>query len=1073
MDMMLDAAGDPAVGIVDPKGVWPICSGHLPLSGDRAAALSRDALLDLEQVEFQCPLSGGGLAIKKLTARCFDASSNITNVTAAYSGEPGLWWRRPLGYIFLAAGDSEDIDAYRTSIRPELLAWANTMAESKFEWLVVFVVLGQRGGSLTGAAAGGGGAGLEVQGTSRVLRKMQEDLRAKLPSSASGGMFERFVELAVVADPEANRLRVLRAMQHTVKNCLQSRVRRFGDELRQLDAKRGGGDAPDGGRSTGAWDFPSVFATKEALALLYEHVSLPHEALRQYRELAAFGQFARSEGPDDVLAALRALGEGSRSAPEHVRPFRRRLNAGDVGALELAQHILMREARILRALGRGAEAADRVGEFVQSHYAKLLSTRYASPRASEPREEGGAAPTDERAADIVAMGAALEVWAHVLCIDAAATCEREAPEACDESTRAVARRPAAAGADAPVADYSEPTPESTDEPAHTSATALVQADPAVVSRAVGALLRMARAHLVRLALAYAPWLSASTLWRAADRLRRPTAAETWMPMSHGGDELPAPLPPPSSVAADVLQSMRPVFHMGDDACRNDTMRLTSTMASVCNFEAAYVALTRRVIKHSNLAHQPGFFARSCFELAEFMLEQRDHAAAREMLSHALRQFPPQGSGLPGAGWRSIRRALLHRKARCDHFCGDARAYVSTVVSLLDESVGDSDDVELAQCYERDMRRMNTQGALEGEPLCVDVGNLLSIDSIEPDAPAGERRAMRVMNGVDGQVRACRCGVSKIMQLTFSLTSRFREPISIDSARLIMRDDSALESSLVRVPCEIAPGRTRVLVRLCCSVPGRTVLSGVELDFGRIRFLVRQSRSCATFGLDVVPAPVVPPPHSSAQASDASNSGIIDAPSAQLPVWNIYVSLAPLQLAGPITVGALTQATFTLHPPSPDAIGTRRMRFHLPPSTDWLMHGCAAGLTCSLPKDMDNALVFKCVLVPLRAGARKRRVFSNPETRLFLNRGARAHRLFAPARFAARMAGGASGGERVRIEAAAIHMDSLRSVRLQFSSYRAALASGRKPVLGGFRCRLTRRRHSCEYVSPGLNSRPTK
>ena len=83
MDMMLDAAGDPAVGIVDPKGVWPICSGHLPLSGDRAAALSRDALLDLEQVEFQCPLSGGGLAIKKLTARCFDASSNITNVTAA------------------------------------------------------------------------------------------------------------------------------------------------------------------------------------------------------------------------------------------------------------------------------------------------------------------------------------------------------------------------------------------------------------------------------------------------------------------------------------------------------------------------------------------------------------------------------------------------------------------------------------------------------------------------------------------------------------------------------------------------------------------------------------------------------------------------------------------------------------------------------------------------------------------------------------------------------------------------------------------------------------------------------
>ena len=484
------------------------------------------------------------------------------------------------GIHFLAAGDSEDIDAYRTSIRPELLAWANTMAESKFEWLVVFVVLGQRGGSLTGAAAGGGGAGLEVQGTSRVLRKMQEDLRAKLPSSASGGMFERFVELAVVADPEANRLRVLRAMQHTVKNCLQSRVRRFGDELRQLDAKRGGGDAPDGGRSTGAWDFPSVFATKEALALLYEHVSLPHEALRQYRELAAFGQFARSEGPDDVLAALRALGEGSRSAPEHVRPFRRRLNAGDVGALELAQHLLMRAK-----LGYSALLVVAPRPRIASASLSNLTTRgFCRPvthhRARANPAKRGAAPTDERAADIVAMGAALEVWAHVLCIDAAATCGAR-PRKRATSTRAVARRPAAAGADAPVADYSEPTPESTDEPAHTSATALVQADPAVVSRAVGALLRMARAHLVRLALAYAPWLSASTLWRAADHLRRPTTAETWMPMSHGGDELPAPLPPPSSVAADVLKALRPVFHMGDDACRNDTMRLTSTMASVC------------------------------------------------------------------------------------------------------------------------------------------------------------------------------------------------------------------------------------------------------------------------------------------------------------------------------------------------------------------------------------------------------------------------------------------------------------------------------------------------------------
>ena len=82
----------------------------------------------------------------------------------------------------------------------------------------------------------------------------------------------------------------------------------------------------------------------------------------------------------------------------------------------------------------------------------------------------------------------------------------------------------------------------------------------------------------------------------------------------------------------------------------------------------------------------------------------------------------------------------------------------------------------------------------------------------------------------------------------------------------------------------------------------------------------------------------------------------------------------------------------------------------------------------------------------------------------------AHWQFALSRFAARMAGGAFGGEPVRIEAAAIHtVDRLWPVHLRFSPDRAALASGRNPVLGCFRCtcRLAPWRHS---RSPRPNGR---
>ena len=248
-----------------------------------------------------------------------------------------------------------------------------------------------------------------------------------------------------------------------------------------------------------------------------------------------------------------------------------------------------------------------------------------------------------------------------------------------------------------------------------------------------------------------------------------------------------------------------------------------------------------------------------------------------------------------------------------------------------------------------MRRMNTQGALEGEPLCVDVGNLLSIDSIEPDAPAGNRRAMRVMNGVDGQVRACRCGVSKIMQLTF----KARRAVFASQFRSIQRASSCVMT--VHSALSSGSRAVRPVARACLSACAAACPD---------ELFSRASSSTLAVFASLFGNPVAAPPlglmsylhllylhHTAARRRlITSNSGIIDAPSAQLPVWNIYVSLAPLQLAGPITVGALfSTSNFTLHPPSPDAIGTRRMRFHLPPSTDWLMHGCAAGPACSLPK----------------------------------------------------------------------------------------------------------------------------
>ena len=168
--LALDSGGGatlPEIAVLDTKGVWPILVSHLPVTrgghgasgggadhggGGGASTASPSSSLDACEVALDdagvavtllCPLSARTLTIERFRARCAAAyvggghggvAGDGTLVAGGDGGgDPSSWWREPLCHVYVAAGDGEDVEAYKASIRAGLLAWCSAMCGAQRE----------------------------------------------------------------------------------------------------------------------------------------------------------------------------------------------------------------------------------------------------------------------------------------------------------------------------------------------------------------------------------------------------------------------------------------------------------------------------------------------------------------------------------------------------------------------------------------------------------------------------------------------------------------------------------------------------------------------------------------------------------------------------------------------------------------------------------------------------------------------------------------------------------------------------------------------------------------------------
>ncbi|KAL4137804.1 hypothetical protein PRIC2_001314 [Phytophthora ramorum] len=174
----------------------------------------------------------------------------------------------------------EDLDSYKSVVRPPLAAWVDAMTAAKAEWLVLYVPLGTRP-----KAAG--------NTPNPVYRKVFDRLRADFAHRRNGPTIgpastlqERVCKIdtlegtSVVGQQqqhESQWTELLLRLRHCVMEAFQTKCFQYEERLRVLDAKRG---AP-------GWDFGAFFLAKERLALMYQQMYLQDDAIRHLDELDA------------------------------------------------------------------------------------------------------------------------------------------------------------------------------------------------------------------------------------------------------------------------------------------------------------------------------------------------------------------------------------------------------------------------------------------------------------------------------------------------------------------------------------------------------------------------------------------------------------------------------------------------------------------------------------------------------------------------------------------------------------------------------------------------------------------
>lgn len=190
---------------------------------------------------------------------------------------------------------------------------------------------------------------------------------------------------------------VLKAMSTAITANFQDRCQRFDDELRKLDHQRRGetgtkadmGD--DSSNGTEGFHLSNFFLFKESLALTYEQMRLPAEALLQYEELRAFlperetviGCFETNDSGETASLLQTAL-------TGDVMAFRELLRSHGEFALVIhvaEEYVFAREISLLFQMHKSVRVIQRCLSYVRSTFSLEQSRIMALSDADKALQE--------------------------------------------------------------------------------------------------------------------------------------------------------------------------------------------------------------------------------------------------------------------------------------------------------------------------------------------------------------------------------------------------------------------------------------------------------------------------------------------------------------------------------------------------------------------------------------------------------------------------------------------------------------------------------------------------------------
>ncbi|OWZ15013.1 Trafficking protein particle complex subunit [Phytophthora megakarya] len=286
----------------------------------------------------------------------------------------------PLTCVYLVK--CEDLDSYKSVVRPPLVAWVDAMTAAKVEWLVLYVPLGTRpkaAGNLPNPMyrkvfdrlradfahrKGGPATPVPQSGREPTQSHVQEVLQERVCKIDT---LEGTSVVGQQQQHESQWTELMLRLRHCIMDAFQIKCFQYEESLRVLDAKRG---AP-------GWDFGAFFLAKEKLALMYQQMYLQDDAIRHLDELdAIFVNLNETEKQafqdgsktsftsSDLIFTLSPLALDLNETQQHIASNR-------ASARLISLYCFCRQIRTLYVMGSFPQLLNRASSFIDSFLAEL------------------------------------------------------------------------------------------------------------------------------------------------------------------------------------------------------------------------------------------------------------------------------------------------------------------------------------------------------------------------------------------------------------------------------------------------------------------------------------------------------------------------------------------------------------------------------------------------------------------------------------------------------------------------------------------------------------------------------